>query len=68
MDILNFISWIKGKRVFKTVDPTITVLPVGIKDNRRDDEYLAGVITVQWNTTSAGNSIVTRNFTLTKVY
>lgn len=47
MDILNFISWIKGKRVFKTVDPTVTVLPVGIKDNRRDDEYLAGVISVQ---------------------
>ena len=26
------------------------------------------VITVQWNTTNAGNSILSRNFTLTKVY
>ena len=26
------------------------------------------VITAQWNTTSAGNSITTRNFTLTKLY
>lgn len=26
------------------------------------------VITVQWNTTSAGNSILSRNFTLTKLY
>jgi hypothetical protein len=26
------------------------------------------VITVQWNTTNAGNSIFTRNFTLTKIY
>jgi hypothetical protein len=26
------------------------------------------VITAQWNTTNAGNSIVTKNFTLTKVY
>jgi hypothetical protein len=26
------------------------------------------VITVQWNTTNAGNSILSRNFTLTKIY
>jgi hypothetical protein len=26
------------------------------------------VVTVQWNTTSAGNSILSRNFTLTKIY
>ena len=25
-------------------------------------------ITAQWNTTNAGNSIITRNFTLTKIY
>ena len=47
MDILNFISWIKGKRFFKTVDPATTLFPVGIKDNRRDDDYLTGAITVQ---------------------
>jgi hypothetical protein len=47
MDILNFISWIKGKRQFTTVDPTKTVLAVGIKDPKRDDQYLAGAITVE---------------------
>ena len=47
MDILNFISWIKGKRQVTTVDPAKTLLPVGLKDGRRDDEYLAGAITVE---------------------
>ena len=46
MDILNFISWIKGNRVVTTVDPSKTLIPVGLKDNRRDDSYLAGAITV----------------------
>jgi hypothetical protein len=46
MDILNFISWIKGGRVVTSVDPTQTLLPVGLKDSRRDDGYLAGAITV----------------------
>ena len=46
MDILNFISWIKRGRVVTTVDPTQTLLPVGLKDSRRDDGYLAGAITV----------------------
>lgn len=47
MDILNFISWIKGGRVVNTVDPEKTLLPVGLKDNRRDDGYLAGAISVE---------------------
>ena len=46
MDILNFISWIKGKRVVTSVDPAKTLIPVGLKDGRRDDGYLAGAITV----------------------
>ena len=46
MDILNFISWIRGGRVVTTVDPTQTLLPVGLKDSKRDDGYLAGAITV----------------------
>jgi hypothetical protein len=46
MDILNFISWIKSGRVVNTVDPEKTLLPVGLKDNRRDDAYLAGAISV----------------------
>jgi hypothetical protein len=47
MDILNFISWIKGGRVVNTVNPSKTLLPVGLKDNRRDDAYLAGAISVE---------------------
>jgi hypothetical protein len=47
MDILNFISWIKGGRQVTTVDPSKTLLPVGLKDGRRDDSYLAGAITVE---------------------
>lgn len=46
MDILNFISWIKGGRVVTSVDPAKTLIPVGLKDDRRDDGYLAGAITV----------------------
>lgn len=47
MDILNFISWIKGGRQVTTVDPAKTLLPVGLKDGRRDDGYLAGAISVE---------------------
>lgn len=47
MDILNFISWIKNRRYFPTVDPATTLLPVGIRDDKRDDKYLAGAMTVQ---------------------
>jgi hypothetical protein len=46
MDILNFISWIRGGRQVTTVDPAKTLLPVGLKDGRRDDGYLAGAISV----------------------
>jgi hypothetical protein len=46
MDILNFISWIKGSRVVTTVDPAKTLLPVGLKDPKRDDGYLTGAISV----------------------
>jgi hypothetical protein len=47
MDILNFISWIRGRRQVTTVDANRTLIPLGLKDGRRDDEYLAGAITVQ---------------------
>jgi hypothetical protein len=46
MDILNFISWIKGGRVVTSVNATQTLLPVGLKDPKRDDGYLSGAITV----------------------
>ena len=47
MDILNFISWIRGGRKFTNVDPATTLVPVGVRDNRRDDKYLAGGISVE---------------------
>ena len=47
MDILNFISWIKGKRFLTTIDSTKTVIPLGVKDSRRDDVYITGAMTVQ---------------------
>ena len=47
MDILNFISWIKGGRQVTTVDASKTLIPLGLKDNRRDDGYLAGAISVE---------------------
>ena len=54
MDILNFISWIKGRRQVTSVDPARTLLPVGLKDGRRDDEYLAGAISVEDFITQVG--------------
>ena len=47
MDILNFISWIRGRRQVTSVDPAQSLLPVALKDGRRDDEYLTGAISVQ---------------------
>lgn len=47
MDILNFISWIKGGRQVSTVDASKTLVPLGLRDAKRDDGYLAGAITVE---------------------
>ena len=44
MDILNFISWIKGGRLVTSVDATKTLVPLGLLDTKRDDDYLAGAI------------------------
>jgi hypothetical protein len=59
VDILNFISWIKGKRLVTTVDPAKTLLPVALKDGRRDDDYLVGAITVENFATLVGDPSVT---------
>ena len=59
MDILNFISWIKGKRLVTTVDPAKTLLPVALKDGRRDDDYLTGAISVQDFANLVGDPSVT---------
>jgi hypothetical protein len=47
MDILNFISWIKGKRIVTSVDTDKSLIPIGFKDGRRDDDYLAIAMTVK---------------------
>jgi hypothetical protein len=47
MDILNFISWIKGRRYVTSADPATSLLPVALKDDRRDDSYLTAAISVQ---------------------
>ena len=47
MDILNFISWIRGRRVVTSADPATSLLPVALKDERRDDSYLTAGISVQ---------------------
>ena len=47
MDILNFISWIRGRRVVTSADPASSLLPVALKDDRRDDSYLTAAISVQ---------------------
>ena len=59
MDILNFISWIKGKRLVTSVDPAKTLLPVALKDGRRDDDYLTGAITVEDFASLVGDPSVT---------
>ena len=64
MDILNFISWLKnGKRFVTSVDPTKALLPVGQKDGRRDDEYLAGAMTLT-NAVQSGNVGNTKHYEL----
>lgn len=58
MDILNFISWIKGRRQVTSVDPNKTLIPVGLKDGRRDDDYLAGAISVADLANQLGGAVV----------
>jgi len=47
MDILNFISWLRGGRYITSVNSSQTLVPVAVKDDTRDDGYLACAITVQ---------------------
>ncbi len=47
MDILNFISWIRGRRVVTSANPATSLLPVALQDGSRDDQYLTAAISVQ---------------------
>lgn len=57
MDILNFINWIKSGRKFTNVNKDTTLIPVGVRDNRRDDKYLTGGISVTDFSNELGVSI-----------
>ena len=57
MDILNFISWIKGSKLVSTVDPLKTLIPLGVKTNTRDDDYVSVTMTVQNFTTQVAATI-----------
>ena len=39
MDILNFISWIAGKKRIVTSVPDDALVPIGIRTPQRDDDY-----------------------------
>jgi hypothetical protein len=62
MDILNFISWIRGSRVVQTVEPAKTLIPLGVKTNRRDDDYLPVAMTVEDFATQIGPSLYSATF------
>ena len=47
MDILNFISWIKGSKLVSSIDVNKTLIPLGVKTSRRDDDYVSVTMTVQ---------------------
>ena len=47
MDILNFISWIKSSKLVSNVDPKKTLIPLGVKTNKRDDDYVPVTMTVE---------------------
>lgn len=55
MDILNFISWIKSGRRVTTLSKK-TLLPIAVKDGRRDDKFLTGYITTTDFIQQLGNS------------
>lgn len=61
MDVLNIISWLKSKRQVTTVDASQTLIPLGIKDSRRDDGYLPSVISVADLATAVAPSLYDAN-------
>lgn len=54
MDILNFISWIRARKVVSTVDADTTLIPIGVRDETRDDKYVTKIITVSDLATQIG--------------
>jgi hypothetical protein len=47
MDILNFINWLRGGRLVKTIDTTQALIPVATRDSKRDDAWITNAMTVE---------------------
>jgi len=62
MDILNFISWIKGSRRIKTA-PIGSLLAVGVPTIARDDKYITAAMTLP-DAVTAGNIGNTKHYEL----
>jgi hypothetical protein len=59
MDILNFISWIAGKKRVVTSVPDNALIPVGIRTETRDDKYTTVAIRVSDFANQVGDPSVT---------
>jgi len=62
MDILNFISWIKAKRV-TTTPPDGSLIAVGAPSTKRDDKYLTVAMTLN-DAVQSGNIGNTKHYEL----
>ena len=59
MDILNFISWIAGKKRVVTSAPDDALVPIGIRTETRDDKYTTVAIKVSDFAGQVGDPSVT---------
>ena len=59
MDILNFISWIAGKKRVITSAPDDALVPIGIRTETRDDKYTTVAIKVSDFAALVGDPSVT---------
>lgn len=57
MDILNFISWIAGKKRVVTSVPDNALIPIGIRTETRDDKYTTVAITASDFAYSLGQNL-----------
>jgi hypothetical protein len=58
MDILNFISWIAGKKRVVTTVPNDSLIPIGVPTSQRGDDYLTVAIKTSDFITQIGPGLV----------
>jgi hypothetical protein len=58
MDILNFINWLRGGRLVKTIDTAQSLIPVATRDSKRDDAWITNAITAEDFLASLGCKII----------